>query len=337
MKIHKKHSVNLKAKPVVKTKNALPRIYQIDQKISSGKFPNSEELAREYEVSISTISRDIEFMRDFLFAPIEYNALHRGYYYKEKTYRLPGAFITADDMQAVGMVKNLLSLYKDTPVYENARQLMECISAPLFDREQPDWAVERIAVPPAASAVIDREIWSVITEGLRKNKVIAFEYEGMWDEEFKFRKVNPYQLLFDTGVWLLYGYCRERKSIRLFSLVRMKNAQLTKESFSLPANFSYPANADGSFFGVFSGEEKTRYRITFCDDSIAWLKERKWAADQEIEEHGSSVTITFTSTQYNKVLEWVLSRGYSAEPHEPERLVQERRWHIKKMEEKIRE
>ena len=45
------------------------------------------------------------------------------------------------------------------------------------------------------------------------------------------------------------------------------------------------------------------------------------------------VVITFTSTQYEKVLEWVLSRGYTARPLEPELLVND--WHntINKMQE----
>jgi hypothetical protein len=49
----------------------------------------------------------------------------------------------------------------------------------------------------------------------------------------------------------------------------------------------------------------------------------KWAADQAIEENSYSVTVDFTSTQYEKVLEWVLSRGANAKPHEPPELVTE--------------
>ncbi|MCL2231786.1 MAG: DNA-binding protein, partial [Treponema sp.] len=49
-------------------KAALPRIYRIDDKIASGTYPNSDDLARMCETSISTISRDIEFMREQLLA-----------------------------------------------------------------------------------------------------------------------------------------------------------------------------------------------------------------------------------------------------------------------------
>ena len=65
-------------------KTALPRIYQIDEKIASMSYPNTDDLSRMCETSTSTISRDIEFMRDQLFAPIEYDSLNRGYYYTQK-------------------------------------------------------------------------------------------------------------------------------------------------------------------------------------------------------------------------------------------------------------
>jgi len=322
---------DMKAKSPIKSKNALPRIYMIDQKIASGTYPNSEELAEEYKVSVSTISRDIEFMRDFLYAPIEYDALNRGYYYSEKTYRVPGTFTSAEDMQAIGIVKNLLSLYKDTPVYGAARQLLESITAPLSDRENPRWFENRIVVPPAASATVDRLVWNTITEALRKNRVITFNYQSVWDEEQKPRKVHPYQLLFDAGVWFLYGYSQERKAIRLYSLSRIKNVVITDSSFTLPKDFSYLDNSSGSYFGVFSGSKKEKYRIAFYEDAVPWVKERQWAADQKITQTGDAAVISFTSTQYEKVLEWVLSRGCSAQPLAPEQLVKDWKWHIQEM------
>jgi predicted DNA-binding transcriptional regulator YafY len=45
--------------------------------IASGRYPGTRELAEADETSMSSISRDIEFMRDRLGAPIEYDARHR--------------------------------------------------------------------------------------------------------------------------------------------------------------------------------------------------------------------------------------------------------------------
>jgi hypothetical protein len=70
-------------------KTALPRIYFIDRRIASGSYPNTRQLALEYETSPSTISRDIDFMRARLDTPIAYDHQRNGYYYTEKPFGYP--------------------------------------------------------------------------------------------------------------------------------------------------------------------------------------------------------------------------------------------------------
>jgi predicted DNA-binding transcriptional regulator YafY len=312
-------------------KTALPRIYRIDEMIASGRYPSTKDLAQAYETSMSSISRDIEFMRDSLGAPIAYDALRRGYYYTEKTFRLPGSFTTAENIQALGMAKTLLTLCRDTPIYAAARNLLESITAPLVDKQNPDLYENRIVAPPVAAAALDPAVWNVLTAGLKKNKVVAFNYRGTWDDDFKPRRVRPYQLLFDNGIWLLYGYAEERKAERLFLLSRMRNAAVTETGFSLPADYDYCSRSDGSNFGVFSGDARYSFCVEFFEPAAFWIKERTWAADQAIAEIAGGIRISFTSAQYDKVLEWVLARGCYAMPVEPERLVADWKRHSAEM------
>ncbi len=51
----------------------LERMLRIHQALQSGKFPNATTLAREVEVTTKTIHRDIEFMRDRLNLPVEFD------------------------------------------------------------------------------------------------------------------------------------------------------------------------------------------------------------------------------------------------------------------------
>ena len=309
----------------------LPRIYRIDEEIASMKYPNSDDLARMCETSISTISRDIEFMRDQLFAPIEYDPLNRGYYYTRKTFRLPTVFASADNLLAFGMAKSILSLYRETPVYEASRHLLESIMTPMAGDGNRDWLEKRIMVPPVASAKIDGSIWEVVVAGLKENRAIAFYYRGTLDNEDKFRKVHPYQLLFDSGVWYLYGFSQERKALRLFSLSRIKNARLTRDAFTLPKNFSYADFAGDSFFGVFVGEEKKHFVIECYEEAVIYATERQWASDQKIIDTDDGIKFEFTSTQYDKVLKWVLSCGCNAVPVKPQKLVNDWKSHIQEM------
>ena len=207
-------------------RTGLPRVYQIDKKIASGCFPNSDDLAKMCETSISTISRGIKFMQDQLRAPIEYDPLNRGYYYTEKTFRLPAGFTTAEDLLALNMAKNIFSLYRETPLFEASNNLLESILTPIVSDGNRDWLENRIVVPPIASAKIDSGVWETIVSGLKQNRIITFYYRGIWDGEAQFRKVHPYQLLFDSGIWYLFGFSEERKATRIFSLSRITNVRL---------------------------------------------------------------------------------------------------------------
>jgi predicted DNA-binding transcriptional regulator YafY len=186
-------------------------------------------------------------------------------------------------------------------------------------------------VPPVASAKVDGAIWETVIKGLKENRIITFYYCGTWDNEDKFRKVHPYQLLFDSGVWYLYGFSQERKAMRIFSLSRIKNVRLTKESFTLPKKFSYSDFSGDSFFGVFVGQEKKHFVIECYEDAVVYATERQWAADQKITEIDGGIKIEFNSTQYHKVLKWVLSCGCNAVPVKPLKLVNDWKLHIQEM------
>jgi predicted DNA-binding transcriptional regulator YafY len=315
------------------TRPMLSRIYFIDRKIASGNYPSTRQLAEEYEVGTATISRDIEFLRDRMGAPIEYDSRRRGYYYSEKDYRLPGAFSRPEDMLALGMVKSLITLYQDTPLYSASKGLLDTITAPLIAGEGPEisWYEDRIVVPPVAAAPVSGKVWDTITTGLRENRIIAFEYLGLNDEKYLPRRVRPYQLLFDNGLWFLYGYAEERRAPRIFSLPRIKDTLLTGDFFKLPADFDYRENNGDSRFGIFAGGKKQQYRIALYEEAIPWVMDRRWAADQRIETKGDRCIVSFSSAQFNKVLEWVLSQGCAAKPLEPEELVDAWKNNIREM------
>ena len=56
-----------------KYRSKFHHILLIDEEVRSGRFPSSKAIARKLELSDRTIRRNIEFMRDVLGAPIEYD------------------------------------------------------------------------------------------------------------------------------------------------------------------------------------------------------------------------------------------------------------------------
>jgi predicted DNA-binding transcriptional regulator YafY len=322
-------------------RSAFKRIYYIDSKISSGCYPNVPSLAAGWETSESTINRDIDYMRIMLNAPIEYDYKHKGYYYSEKSFRLPAGFVSSEELLTLGMTKSLLSLYKNTPLYDTAYALMDVITAPLDAADENynetnktnSWYEDRIVVPQPASAPVPPELWNIIITALRENRMMTFDYQGVNDEDYKSRCVDAWQLLFDNGAWYLYSFDRKRKAVRMFALGRMQNAVLSTETFKLPPNYDYASctgkDKDGnvlaqSYFGIFAGGKVLKYRIALSGPAIFLAKERTWANDQSVKKTKNGIVMNFTSTQYDKVFEWVLARGAYACPLAPSELVE--RW-----------
>lgn len=137
----------------------------------------------------------------------------------------------------------------------------------------------------------------------------------------------------DNGNYFLYGFSEERNETRLFSLARIKNPKTTEETFLLPEDFEFEKHCGGGRFGSFSYDELDHYKIEFYENARQMLKDFVWADDQKIhdDETRNCTTIEFSSTQYLKIEEWILSQGCYAKPLEPQWLVDEWKAHIKGM------
>lgn len=53
------------------------------------------------------------------------------------------------------------------------------------------------------------------------------------------RKIRPYQLVLENDVCYLFGFDEMRNADRIFSLSRIKNAEIIEETFTLPEDFEF--------------------------------------------------------------------------------------------------
>lgn len=225
------------------------------------------------------------------------------------------------DYGSLGIMKSLLEQFKNTPLYKSVIDKIEELA------EMPIEDFSRIAVPPKPEYnKEDRKKFSKIFDYMIQNLKIQFYYKGRWHgDERKNRVVHPYQLLLDNGTCYLYGYDEEKQDDRLFVLRRMEEIRLkNNESFDLPADYEFSLKHGFSKFGAYTFKEPVKYKIEFYGNTQIWISENKWADDQVLEVSENKTTLTFTSSQDDKILEWILSCGPDAKPVEPNEFVQ--RW-----------
>ena len=92
----------------------LERMLRIHQAIQSGRHPNATTLARELEVSAKSIVRDLQFMRDRLDLPIEYDDRRWGYFYTQEVSAFPNLQITEGELFALLVAEKAVRQYRGT-------------------------------------------------------------------------------------------------------------------------------------------------------------------------------------------------------------------------------
>jgi proteasome accessory factor B len=151
------------------------RIFEIHSAITAGTHPNTATLASRFEVHRRTISRDIEYMRDQLRAPIEYNPARRGFYYTEPNYSLPIIQMTEGEVFALFLAEKVLQQYRGTP-YEGllksafaklVRNLPDEISVDLQE------AVHAFSFDLRMTPPFDPEIFNALVEAVRRRPRFA--------------------------------------------------------------------------------------------------------------------------------------------------------------------
>ena len=87
------------------------RFYQIDQMLQSGRPVPIDRFLDTLGVSRATFKRDLEYMRDRLNAPIEWDRFEGGYRYAEPAggpaFALPGLWFNASEAHALLMMQQV--------------------------------------------------------------------------------------------------------------------------------------------------------------------------------------------------------------------------------------
>lgn len=235
----------------------------------------------------------------------------------------------AQKKEQISIISSFLNSIKDSPVYEKAKEFLTKEEAKLqsFRNTNTNSAnYSRILFMGAPEADIKNEIWDKIYKAMGTNAVLQIEYTPEGKTKSETYKVQPYQLIFDNGIWELWAYCLRQKheGMRLFNLSRISSVGILELSgkFFLPKNYSFKNFVVGNF-GCFNDENPQAYKIKFHKDSYAWLysKDRIWGAKQTIEECDDGYILSFEASQFKPILRWILGWGKDAEPLEPADLV----------------
>ena len=93
----------------------LERIMRIHERLQKNEFPNCTTMAREFEVGIRTLKRDIDFMKVRLKLPIAYHETRYGYFYTTPVDHFLHTAVTEAELFALLVAHKAISQYHGTP------------------------------------------------------------------------------------------------------------------------------------------------------------------------------------------------------------------------------
>lgn len=197
----------------------MERMLRIHRALLANHYTNASKLAREVEVSAKTIHRDLEFMRDRLNLPLEYDSSRKGYYYVGEVSSFPTLQITEGEIFALVVAEKALQQYRGTsfegPLLSAIRKmeqaLPDTISLNLADLEQT------ISFRTRAEPILNLGIFEVLARAVSQRQQLELHYRKPGQQTAEARLVDPYHLANINGEWFLFAYDHVRKDIRTFS------------------------------------------------------------------------------------------------------------------------
>ncbi len=301
------------------------RILLIDELIRSGKYPNADSMSKKMEVTARTIQRDIEYLRLFYKAPVEYDALRRGYFYTDPTFFIKSVLLTEGELFSIALFDRLLEQYRNTPLEGHLRNIFSKILDSMPQQITVDSSLlsNHVTFIPDQAGNINPDVFEAVFKALRIKKTMGFEYRPLEKTTWAKRTVNPYHAVCQRGNWYVIGYCHDKKEPRIFNIARIRNAGITKQPFTIPPDFD-PNKYFDKEMGVWASSRKP-FAVEFLVDKKigTYAMDHKWHESQEVEENpDGSVRVKFTTTQMPEVLRWVLGQGHTVKVLNPPELVE---------------
>jgi len=204
------------------------RLFELIQILRDGRLHRAQDMAKELEVSIRTIYRDM----DTLVAtgiPVEGE---RGVgYMMTAPVTLPPLNLTLAELEALHLGMAVVSEAADEELQSAAQSLSRKIDAVLpEDRAAPPsgWG---FAVYPFADAALGFRHMPDIRAAIRTRQKLRLSYTDLKEQPSE-RTVRPLQLEYWGRVWTITVWCELRDDFRVFRVDRIDALSILPDLFS---------------------------------------------------------------------------------------------------------
>ena len=263
------------------------RFYRIDALLREREVVPIDTFLEELEVSRATFKRDLDYLRDRLHAPIEWDRGARGYRFSDQApaaprYALPGLWLSETEIRALLALRALLEKVHPgllgphvEPLMDRARELLG------GDSGASAGVTRRVRILHAPRREVRSAEFGTICEALlARRRVRVVHYSRPRDETLE-RTLSPQRLVHYRENWYLDAWCHLRNGLRSFAVDCVRHAAVVDEPAREIADFTLDRDL-GAGYGIFaSGGRPRMAHLRFSAMQARWVADEIWHSHQE--------------------------------------------------------
>ena len=299
------------------------RFCWFDSQVRAGKYPNASHLAEHFELSSRTARRDIIFLRDRLFAPLDFDPSRKGYFYTQDSFELPRFQVSPEEVLSILLARRLLSHSAGGMISRSIQMFGKKLFAQAGHAGLTETAMDECfsavwnAYSPTQSAIFQKT-----ADALLHRKILEFTYLSPTGRRTR-RIVEPHHLQHYMASWVLIAWCRKRSDWRKFYLARITDLSVLNEPFEKKPAPVWNHLLEGGF-GIFQGNALVDVTLRFSPFRAGWIREQTWHPDQKVRNLADgSLEMTLPVADFREIRMRILQFGADVEVIGPAELREE--------------
>ena len=326
------------------------RLYKIDGLLRARGAVSQREFLEELGVSKATFNRDLEYLRERLYAPITYDYGRRGYCFTDPDpnaprYELPGLWFNSRETHALLAFQHFLEHLEPGLLTPHIAPLKERLHALLEKGDRSLANIERrIRVLPLAARAHAPAAFATLAHAVLERKRLEFRYHGRGRGETSDRAVSPQRLVHYRDNWYLDVWDHGKRALRTFAVERTHNPRLL-DARAKDISEEHLNRYFTESYGIFSGKPKRKALLRFTPERARWVADEVWHPRQkgwtrdgyyfleipysddrelvlDILKHGADVEVLKPKSLRDRVLEQLVRAGrqYQRQAPQPHRM-----------------
>jgi proteasome accessory factor C len=255
-------------------------VYRLHRLLKRQRYPVPfERVQEELECSRATTKRVLAYLRDVLGAPLETSRDPRGYHYTDAAYELPGFWFSAEELQSLLTLQQLLATFEPGLLDDALNPVRQRLNQILSSQGLKASNAGRMRLLRAAARPAGKHFPAIASAVLQRQR-LQIEYAARGSQQITQREISPQRLTHYRDNWYLDAWCHKSNGLRTFAVDCVRSAEVLEK----PADDIDEPRLNhelGGSYGIFSGVPSATAVLRFTAERARWIAAEQWHPQQQ--------------------------------------------------------